>query len=71
MLAYFFGLIGAVSMLLSNRQNECTKVQNPRRNTCVTEMHVTESIQKFCEQRTETKEKEARCLTLSHIPSSV
>ena len=31
----------------------------------------TESIRKICEQKTETKEKEARCLTLSRIPGSV
>ena len=36
-----------------------------------TEMRVTESIRKICEQKTETKEKEARRLTLSRIPGSV
>ena len=36
-----------------------------------TEMRVTESIRKICEQKTGTKEKDARCLTLSHIPGSV
>ena len=36
-----------------------------------TEMRVTESIRKICEQKTETKKKEARCLTLSRILGSV
>ena len=41
------------------------------KSTHATEMRVTESIRKICEQKTETKEKEARCLTLSRIPGSV
>ena len=45
--------------------NECTKVQNPI--ICDIEMRGTESVPNICEQKTETKEKEARCLTLSHI----
>ena len=35
-----------------------------------TEMRVMESIRKICEQKRETKEKEAHCLTLSRIPGS-
>ena len=41
------------------------------KSTRATEMRVTESIRKICEQKTETKEKEARCLTLSRIPGSI
>ena len=37
------------------------------KSTCAIEMNGTESIRKICEQKTETKEREARCLTLSHI----
>ena len=36
-----------------------------------TEMCVTRSIQNICWQKTETKEKEACCLTLNCIPGSV
>ena len=35
-----------------------------------TEMRITESIRKICGQKTETKEKEGRCLTLSRILGS-
>ena len=62
-------------------KNECTKVQNPRRYACMparilksaraTKVRVTGSIRKICRQKTETKEKEVRCLTLSRIPGSV
>ena len=61
--------------------NECNKVQNPPphvrmrarilKSSRATEMRVTGSILKICRQKKDTKEKEARCLTLSHIPGSV
>ena len=41
------------------------------KSACATEMRVMESIRKICEQKTETKEKEARCLILSRISGSV
>ena len=39
-------------------------------SACATEMCVTGSIRKICGQKTETKEKEARCFSLSRIPGS-
>ena len=65
----------------NTQYNECTRVQNTPphvhmrarilKSSHATEMCVTGSIWKICRQKMEIKEKEARCLTLSHIPGSV
>ena len=46
-------------------------LMNALKSARATEMCVTESTRKICEQKTKTKETEAHRLTLSRIPGSV
>ena len=55
---------------LKCRTLSATRARVPK-SARATEMCVTESIRNICEQKMETKEKEALFLTLSCIPGSV
>ena len=74
---YIMGSTEATILVITchNNSNECRTLGATRarilKSARATEMRVTESIRKICEQKTETKGKGARCLTLSRIPGSV